>query len=290
MNATVTKLCGLGSVTLPAELMALRADEQQIEADIARLALRYADESETGTAEAGDIVRCTADSASYPDGRTVLLYPGAGIPGAEEAEAAATGAHPGDTLRVTLCGRSAALTIRSITRRTPVAVNDALIARIGLDGVTTVDDYRAMLRKKALADAKMEKSKQLAQLAVQQMLAGSEIDYDEAALEAYIDEELPAALADYAAYGIEADEQELRAALADQQRQSWLAKAFCAENGIIIDEAQVKDEAAQMYDLMQMSGETLPAREKFLAQMVGQAYISEFYMAVNAFVAQKMEG
>lgn len=290
MNATVTKLCGLGSVTLPAELLALHVDKQQIEADVARLALRYADESETDTAKAGDIVRCAADEASYPDGRTVLLYPGAGIPGAEEAEAAAIGAHPDDTLRVTLCGRAAALTIRSITRRTPVAVNDALIARIGLDGVNTVDDYRAMLREKALADAKMEKSKQLAQLVVQQMLAGSEIDYDERALAAHIDGELPAALAEFAAYGIEADEQEVRAELANQQQQSWLAKAFCAENGITVDEKQVEDEAAQMYDLMQMSGETLPARERFLAQMVEQAYISEFFMAVNAFVAQKMEG
>lgn len=290
MNATVTKLCPPESIPLPDELLALSVDEQQLDADVARLALRYAAESEADTAGAGDIVRCRADSASYPDGRTVLLYPGTGIPGAEDAEALAIGKHPGDTLRVTLCGKAAALTVEKIIHRTPVEVNDALIASLGLDGISTVDDYRAMLRETALANEKMEQSKRLAQYVVEQLLEKSQFDYDETALAERIEADLPIAKAEYAEYGMELSDEALREELFERQRQTWLAKAFCEARGITIDSRQIEDEAAQMYEMMRLSGETLPPREDFLAQMLDQAYISELYMAVNTLVAQRLEG
>lgn len=152
MKGSVTKLCDMSSIAIPAEMLVLHVDEQQVEADIRALGLHYAKEETAKTVQQGDMVACRGDAASCSDGRTVLIYPGLSIPGAEAAEQAALGKQPGDTFSAEQAGKTATLTVDH--GRTPVEVNDALVAGIGLENVTPVEDYRRCLRQRKLEKKK----------------------------------------------------------------------------------------------------------------------------------------
>lgn len=119
INGSVSKLYDIDSIAIPAELLALCVDEQQVEQSVRQPALRYASEAPADAVQPGDVVRCRADAASYPDGRTILLFPGMALPGAEAAEQAVLGRGVGDEFSAPLCGRNAVLTVEGITRRTP---------------------------------------------------------------------------------------------------------------------------------------------------------------------------
>ena len=87
MKGVVEKLCNIDSIAIPEELLDNHVDEHQVEAAVQALSVRYAKEEETEEVSKGDFVSCEADKESYPDGRTILIYAGMNLPGAEEAEA-----------------------------------------------------------------------------------------------------------------------------------------------------------------------------------------------------------
>ena len=201
MNGQVKKLCDISSIAIPKEMLDIHIDEAQIEAQLNGLSMRFAKEETAETAENGDTVYCTADKERYPDGRTVLLYIGTNMPGAEKAEQAACGKKTGEVVKTELCGKPTVLTVEKIVRRTPVEVNDALIASMGLDGVKTVEDYRKKLYDKAREDAEMERDKALMAFYVDQMTEQSTYEYDEAAMNAFIESQMKDAEAQYKEMG-----------------------------------------------------------------------------------------
>ena len=186
MNGTVTKLCDVDSIGIPEDMLELRVDEGALDAEIGRLSLRCAREIPAETVEVGDVVYCWGDKEAYPDGRTILLYTATALPGAEEAAKAALGRKKGSNFQTSLMGKPLGLTVEKILRRESVEVNDALIAGLGIDGVNTLAEYRDSLRNKALADLKMERSKEIIRYLMEQMEAGSAFSYDEGEMEAYL--------------------------------------------------------------------------------------------------------
>ena len=287
MNGTVTKLCDIAAIEIPAELTALHVDEAQLDADVARLSLRYAKEEPAARVNVDDVVRASADC--YADGRTVLLYPGVSMPGAEAAELAVIGAAAGDTVETELCGRPAKLTIQSITRRFPVPVTDALIASLGIEGVKTVADYRAQLREKALSDAKMEQHKAIIRYFLDEIEAGSEFSYDEAEMDAFVKKSIAEAAA-YGALDAGMDEAMLRDSVIGQQKQSWAAEELCRRRGIMPDEAAIEAEADQMLEMMQMMGEPSPSREEMLEASRQNAAMTAFFACLDEIIAEKLGG
>lgn len=82
MNGYVSKLFDVDSLTIPNEMLETNVDEQRIDDEITQLSRRYADEMPADIVANDDVVYCIADEKSYPDKRTIILYPGADMPGA----------------------------------------------------------------------------------------------------------------------------------------------------------------------------------------------------------------
>lgn len=288
MDVKVTKLCDMDAIAIPAEMLCVCVDEQDVEGDVARLGLRYAAESEADTVGPGDTVCCRADAESYPDGRAILLYTAAALPGAEAANAAAIGKSVGERFETSLAGKAVCLTVERIVRRTPAEVNDALVASLGLEGVVTVEDYRAWARDKRRAERRMEQSKEITRYLVDEMMAGSDFDFDAAALAAMVDEEMEQFAAEYAEEDADMSPEEMRAAIAEQIRQGWLAKAFCESLGLAIDRASAEEYTDQMLEMMKLMGDDSLTREAVLDMALQNEYFRAFYEYIDKLIERKM--
>ena len=187
MNGFVSKLCDIDSIRIPDELLEVHADEQTVDERVQSLSTQYARETEVSAAEQGDVVFCTADPARYPDGRTVILYTALALPGAEDAVRAVIGRTVGEAFAAELAGAHVQLQVQKIARLVPAEINDALIASLGIEGVTTVEAYRGYVREKLLSDLRVERSKEIMRVYFDAIEAQSEFSYDEAEFDAYVD-------------------------------------------------------------------------------------------------------
>lgn len=291
MKGTVTKLCDLESIRIPEEMLTVCVDTRQVEQQVQNLSLRYAEQIPVEVAQKGDIVSCGADPESYPDGRTILLYTGLNIPGAESAAAAVTGKRVGESISTVLAGRAVKLVIEKITRPVPVAVDDALIASIGIEGVTTVDAYRGYVTDQKMAEMQMENHKMAMSEVMSQMIAGSSFVYEEAEIDRYLTDHMEEIEEEYRAGGMELPAREqLREVFLEQSKQGWVAEAFCRQNGIEIDRASVEADADQMMEMLSIMGERVPDREQMIEESLCNAYVVELFQKIDAYLTQKMEG
>lgn len=80
------------------------------------------------------------------------------------------------------------LAVHVDAERIEAEVNDALIASIGIEGVSTVEGYLAYLTAKATDEANMENSKAIMRYLMDGMINGSEFEYDEAAMNAAVEQ------------------------------------------------------------------------------------------------------
>ena len=274
MNGSVSRLCDIDSIAIPEDMLEISVNEQDVENGVKALAMRYAAESETAIAERGDVVHCRADETAYPDGRTVLIFTGVEIPGAEEAAEAAIGKKPGDVFETQLAGKTVRLTVEKVIRRTPVEVNDALIASIGIDGVATVEEYKNHLREKALADISLEKHKMASIYLLDKLIDGSEYSYDEAEFEKFFRQ----------------NPEELRQSALRQQKQCWVAEAFCKSRGIEIDEAVAEADADQMKEMMELVGEEVPPHEELIEMARQSAYFDALFGYMDGIIEKGIGG
>ena len=290
MNGSVSRLCNIDSIVIPEDMLEISVNEQDVEDGVKALALRYAAETEAGTAERGDVVHCRADETAYPDGRTVLIFTGVEMPGAEEAAKAAVGRKVGDVFETQLAGKPVRLTVEKIIRRTPVEVNDALIASIGIDGVTTVEEYKNHLSEKALADISLEKHKMASIYLLDKLIDGSEYIYDEAEFEAFFQKNLSAYSAEDEMMGMQADLEELRESALRQQKQCWAAEAFCKSRGIEIDKAAAEADASQMREVMELMGEEVPPHEELIEMALQSAYFDALFGYMDGIIEKRIGG
>lgn len=288
MKASAIRLCDMDKIAIPPELLKVELDEQKVTDAVARLSLRYAAETEAETAEMGDIIHCKPDANAYPDGRDILLYTDVALPGAEQAAQAAIGKRAGDEFEAVIADKAVHLTVSKIIRRVPAEVNDALIASMGLDGVSTVAEYTAYTREKMLRDLRMERSKEITGIIVDTMDKESEFDCDPAVLDEIIASQEEMYAADYAAAGIEVTPEELRKSILGQTRQAWLAEAFCIERGIEIDRASAEQYADQMIEMMTLMGEEVPERSVMLEMALENEYFRGFYDYIDGLIARRM--
>lgn len=289
MKGYVTKLCDLDSIEIPAEMLAVSIDAERIEKEIAALSLRYASEISSIICAEGDIVRCKADEASYPDKRTIILFTGASLPAADAASKAAIGKKLGESFKTELAGKPVELTVEKITRRSPVEVTDALIASLGIEGVATVESYRAYLTAKATEDANLENSKAIMRYLMDEMINGSEFEYDKAAMNAAI-EQAKAELAAMPTEGYAPTDEELAMSVSYQYKQGWVAEEFCRQHGIEIDEAAVKQQAEQIGQMMELMGEKIPDDAELLDMARSEECLTPLFEHINNIVSQKIGG
>lgn len=289
MKGVVTSLYPLEKVDLPEEFLDVAVSPEQVEEALNRLSLRYAEEGEADTVQAGDTVYCHADVDSYPDGRTILLYPAVQMPGAEEAAQALIGRRVAESFSTTLGEKEVTLTIEKIVRPVPVEVNDALIASMGMEGVSTVEEYRAYMAEKMRQDAMTEKHK-LAMAYVERWLEeNSTFAFEKGELKEAVAENRDAIIADYLEYDLPTPtEEEMREVILMQNKQIWLSKALCEQRGMEIDTAQAEEEADQMLEMLTLMGEEIPSREKLLEQSLENEYLNAYFTIVDEYVSGKL--
>lgn len=289
MNGVVSRLYDIDSIVIPEELLKIHIEEAQLDAEVKKLSLRYAKEELTGQVARGDLVSAEADRDSYPDGRTILIYPGMQLPEARQAEEALIGKRTGEQCQTNLAGKDVTLTIRQILHRTPVEVTDALIEQIGLDAIKTVEDYRNYMREKMTQDQEMEKSKEITRYLLEQMQEHSEFQYDETEMKDYVDSEMQR-YAEEIEEAEPASPEEVREGIIGQTKQSWMAKAFCEEKKIEPDLSFVEEDTDRMVEMMQLMGEEIPDRKEMIEMAVQDAYFNAMLEYIDQLIEQKMGG
>lgn len=291
MKGVVKKLFDLENVRIPKEMTEISVDPQQVEAEVNSLSLRYANQTAVQTADSGDIVYCAADAQSYPDGRTVLLYTAMDIPGAQEAAQAVIGKSVGDCVATSINEKAVTLTVEKIIRLIPAQLNDELVASISIDGVSTVEGYRSYVTEKKLADARMESHKMAVSEAMNQIIGGSEFEYDEADVESYLDENLDEIKAEYEANDMELPSRdELCEAMLYQLKQGWAAEEFCRRNNIEIDREAAEEEADQMIEMMTLMGENVPSREVMIEESLRNFCVMALFEGIDKFLTEEQGG
>lgn len=288
MNATVCKLMDIDSIEIPEQMLKISIDEKDLDSAVGRLSVRYANESLVETAKKGDIVFCRADSESYPDGRTIILFTGALLPESEKAAADALGKKVSESFETTLAGKSVTLTVEKIIRKTPREVNDDLIASIGIEEVKTVADYRNYIKQKMLDDIESQREKEISMFIMDEFINGSEFSFDEAQMDEYVKKSME----EYAEYAQEDEEpmseEEFRKAVVFQQKQFWAAEEFCRSRAIKIDMSLVEEEVGQMIEMSQLMGEDVPDREQLLEETIQNEQINELFVYIDQIIKKKV--
>ncbi len=287
MNGMVSNLYDIDSIVIPEELTKTDIDEQKVDEEVQVLSKRYAREEQADEAAAGDLVCCQADRESYPDGRTILLYAGMKLPGAEKAEEAVIGKKAGDVISTVLADKQVTLTIRKIVRRIPVEVNDALIAGMGIENVKTIEDYKAYVRDKMTADQRMEHEKDVIRYVMDQMIANSTYIYDEKEMEAYVQKTSEQYKKECEAIGEPVEMEEMKQGLIEQCKQYWMAKAFCESKGIAVDLSSIEEDTDKMIEMMKLMGEQVPDRAEMLEMAEQDAYLDGLFQYIDKMMEKK---
>lgn len=290
MKGKVIRFCDLTDIQIPVEKCSVSVDPAQVTEAVDQLSVRYADKTWVQRAENGDVVYCRADEKSYPDGRDIILYTGLELPGAEAAAEAAIGREIGEKFDAPIGEKTVMLTVQKIIRMVPVSVNDALVASIGIGNVSTVEDYRNYIQNKMLEDQKKETIKQIVGEVTRAMMEKSTFEYDESEAEDYLKAHMDEIKAEYAQYGMEISEDEIRMGIIDQSKQGWLAEAYCQKYGIEIDRESIESETDQMMEMMTMMGEDVPDRETMLEETLYNNYMMVLFEHIEKAIKEKMEG
>lgn len=288
MKGTVTQLFDIDRVDIPAEMLTVSVDDGQVEQGVRALSMRYAKQTDGKIAAPGDTVICRADGL-FHDERKLLLYPGVEIPGAEDGAQKIMGAAVGQVRECTINGKCAALTVERILHREPVAVDDGLIARMGIAGVTTVEEYRSYLRKKLTKDRLSQKKKELSAYIMDQAVANSTYDYDSHTLNAYLDK----CRAEYNSIlqedpSMAEDVEDFEQDVIYHFQSLLVVRAFCQSRGLPIDRQSVREQADQMAEMAALMGEPVPDREELVENALDDAYYMAFFRYVDDLIAERM--
>ena len=175
MESIVARLYDYLSTDIPEELRRWHVTGEEVDEALALLSREHAAQNPVEQAAVGDSLRCR-DSA----GRTVLLYPGRKLPGAEEAEQSAIGRRTGETFSCRLGAREASLTVAEILRLEPHPADDALVRLAGIEGVDTLEEYRAWYVKENDPKKRLEAAQAIARMFWEKIQEHSELAVDQA--------------------------------------------------------------------------------------------------------------
>lgn len=137
MKSKVTYLYDMRQASVPEELRKWRVSEAEVQVQLARVAAAHPVETKPSTVALGDSVLCRTAGKEAKWNRDALpFYPGRNM--LPEVETALVGMQVGETREV----GDKEITVMEITRRQPAPLTDALIAEEGIEGVSTLAQYR----------------------------------------------------------------------------------------------------------------------------------------------------
>lgn len=288
MKGSVTKLYDINSIIIPKEMLDIHVEEGAIENRLRLLSMRYAKEEQVDTVAEGDIVYCKADAESYADGRTLLIFTGTEMPGAEDAAKRAIGKSVNDQFSAVIYDKTVVLNIEKIIRRILVEVDDDVIRRIGIEGVESVDAYKVYLKKQMLGNMQTEREKDIAQYFMDELCNHSEYTYDEKDM----DEFVQSYAEEYASedIGLELDMDEIKAFAVSQAKQGWVAEAFCRSRNIDIDMKEIENDVDQIIEMETLAGETVSNRSEYIEMYVQNAQLNVLFEYISKIVNENFGG
>ncbi len=200
----VLKLFDYHKANIPREETLWRVPDAEIQEQLATIAVRHRDYQPAGTVESGDAAYCVCEGAKTLRGRkTVLLYPGLGLPGAEDAEAAVQGKNLGEVFQTVVRGENLELRVEKILRPCPPpAITDELIRQENIEGVESVEDYARWYRSKNEPERKESRPNGIYRWLLEEVTSKSEFDFGETELADYVDESVKVMYADMVEQGV----------------------------------------------------------------------------------------
>ncbi len=151
MNSRIVNFFDYTTLEIPEELTKWHIPEEEIRKELQALAADSAMQSEvTDGISDGDCVRCVCTGCGEKAwiGRTVLLYPGRSLPGAEEAEKKIVGCKVGDQITCKVGQWEMTLSVQGAVRNVASVVSDAFVASLNIPEVSTIDDYSRWYHRK----------------------------------------------------------------------------------------------------------------------------------------------
>ncbi len=272
MTSYVSNLYDCRRLTVPEELTRWRIGPEEVDQHLKTLARSQASEIAGDVVRPGDSVRLRCVSGTLAD-RMVLLYPGLGLPGAEEAEQAVLGLKAGDALTAAICGAAQSLTVEEIRRRVGAPVDDDLACAQGIEGVTTLAEYRRWYQDQAEEQNKANARKGIAAFLQEELRSRSEYALDPEEAEAWAEQRFQDGLAEFAAMGEDIQlPQEALDQMKEQAREDFkdllVCREICRQAGVSLAQEDIQEEFEAMLppgeDLGMTEEELEHARQLFL--------------------------
>ncbi len=285
MKSIVTKLCDISNLTVPEELGKWHMRPEEVEDRLNTLARIHAQEFHPDTVLPGDSVRL-----GCPGRMDVLLFPGLGLPGAEEAEKAVTGLHVGDTLTAPINGRGMTMTVSEILRRVPGAITDALVQAEKIDGVSTVDQYRRWYWETTEARNRESALKEIAFSLLESIRECSEYALDPKEADEWTQKRAEAAFNESIAMGEDphipdegfellTDEQaiaRLKEQVLPEFQMVLVSRKLCEARGISLTWEDVREEFEQLMP-PEARGETAEEQESIRTAFLESAFVTKAF-------------
>lgn len=180
MKSQVIQLCDYKTIQIPEEYLSGKIPEEQIDRQLETLSANYAVDTDADVAQTGDSIACRGESDIPKWNRSLLLfYPGRGLC-EPELEDACLGAAVNETRTVSLPEGSVTLTVLCIVRRVRRPIDDALVRLEGIEGVTTVEEYRRWYRETTERELRTQAAGRAVSYLIQEMVKRSRYDINEA--------------------------------------------------------------------------------------------------------------
>lgn len=175
MKSKIVQLFDLKAVEIPFDLHSWHMSEEEIDADLKRLAVSHPVETHPDTAETGDSVLCRTVSDDPKWNReAVPIYPGRGMLDADLENAVA-----GMKVTESKTVGNVTFTVLEVTRRRPDLITDELIRKENIAGVETVEQYRAWLRQTTEQDRKRNMLNRVVYHLLEEVAKRSEMEIDD---------------------------------------------------------------------------------------------------------------
>lgn len=178
MRSKVTKLFDYTTIPIPAAMLHGCVEDSEIEASIQTLSQNHAVEVDAESVQLGDSVACRGESDAPRWNRLLLFYPGRGLC-EQTLENACLGACVGEQRSAETEEGAVTLTVQRIVRRIAAPIDDALIRSEQIEGVETLEAYRAYYRSIHEPERRAQAVSQAVQMLAAKTVEGSSCDIDE---------------------------------------------------------------------------------------------------------------
>lgn len=298
LASTVSQLYDYKQANIPEELTRWHVTEEEVQAALTVLSQEHAALAQADRAEDGDAVQCVCLTAPQ-EGRTVLVYPGRKLPGAEEAEEAVLGRRAGDRFSCELVSSPVTLEVREVLRLTPHPVDDELIRLAGIDGVSTLAEYRARFTEETGAEKRNEAAWKIVMELAEAVTARSQLDIDQEEMRKWTEARVQQTCARAAASGEPLEDgealEEERRIQEKAYRDALVFRCMSQQDGFFYDwkafEAIINQWLADNADLAAVNGmtrESLLTQEEF-ARYEHSAYMGHVYDMLLPYAEQLLE-